>query len=274
MIRHHHLLLPAFLLLASCDKPREAGENPDSGESIVSRETKRPRTVEPEPEAGPAVDPREALKSAELIASEEEREKAISRIAWDTLETDPELSLKAFALLAPDSVERIRLIQHFAMRRAEEDPQAAMDWAETLGSDKETSAAKCQVALVLAEADPLKAANLLSESGVEGRDFDVALVQVIQRWAEKSPQDAAEWAQNFQPGEARSASIREIVTRWIEKDPAAVFSWKSGHDDPAIRQEITAALVEAAASQPGNDKPEWLDAADEETRQAVTNARP
>lgn len=274
MIRFHHLLLPSVLLLASCGKPREDGGDPGSASSAASRETKRPRPAEAQPGEKPSVDPREALKSAESILSKEEREKAISQIAWDTMESDPDLSARAFALLATDSAERLRLLQHVAMRRAEANPGDAMQWAESLGSEKEISVAKCQVALVLAESEPLKAAGLLSDSGVEGREFDVALVQVIQRWAEKSPQDAAAWAVNFQPGEARSASVREIVSRWIEKDPAAVFAWKSGLTDPAIRQEVTTALVEAAAGEPGDAKPKWLESADEETRQAVRTSHP
>ncbi len=274
MIRPHHFILSVVLLLASCDKPRDAGGNGESAGSAASRETKRPRPADADHEEEPVADPREALKSAESITSTEEHEKVVSQIAWDTLETDPEVCAMAFAKLAIDGAERIRLIQHFAMRRAEENPDAAMRWAETLGSEKEMSAARCQVALVMAEDDPLKAADLLSDSGVEGREFDVTLVQVIQRWAEKSPDEAAAWAVNFQPGEARSASIREIVVRWIEKDPAAVFSWKNGLTDSAIRQEITAALIEAAAGEPGDAKPKWLDAADEETRRAVRNHRP
>ncbi len=272
MIRRQSFLLLGFLLFAACDKPRESGAEHASDAS--PRETKRVRpTVDPADEET-AVAPGEALQRADSLSSKEEREKALSQVAWDTLETDPDVCLKAFSKLAVDGTERIRLIQHFAMRRAEENPDGAMRWVETLGSEKEMSAARCQIALVLAEDDPLKAANLLSDSGVEGREFDVALVQVIQRWAEKSPDEAAAWAVNFQPGEARSASIREIVSRWIEKDPAAVFSWKSGLTDPSIRQEITAALVEAAVGEPGDAKPKWLDAADEETRRAVRNGQP
>lgn len=274
MIRFHHFLLPFVLLLASCDKRREDGGNPESTNTTASRETKRPRPADADTGEKPPLEPREALKSAEAIPSKEEREKAISQIAWDAIETDPDLSSQAFALLAIDSAERLRLIQHFAMRRAEANPDEAMQWADSLGSEKEISVAKCQIALVLAENEPLKAAGLLSESGIEGREFDVALVQVIQRWADQSPSDAAAWAVNFRAGEARAASIREIVSRWIESDPAAVFSWKSGLTDPSIRQDITAALVEAAANTPGANKPAWLKSADEETLEAVRNAKP
>lgn len=190
------------------------------------------------------------------------------------METDPDLSARAFERLAIDSTERLRLIQHFAMRRAEADPEDALKWSESLGSEKEISVARCQIALVLAESDPHQAAGLLSEHGIEGREFDVALVQVIQRWAAQSPAAAAGWAVNFRAGEARTASIREIVGRWIEADPTAVFAWKSGLSDPSIRQDVTAALVDAAAVAPEDSPPSWLDSADEETRQALRNAKP
>lgn len=274
MIRRHSFLLLGFLLFAACDKPRESGTARETDTKSGPRETKRIRpAVDPGSEQA-SLDPRQALERAESVVERGQREKELSQLAWDTLESDPEVSSLAFGKLASDSVERIRLIQHFAMRRAEENPDEAMKWAESLGSEKEIATAKCQIALVLAENEPLKAAGMLSDSGIVGREFDVALVQVVQRWAGKSPADAAAWAVNFKPGEARSASIREIVSRWIEKDPAAVFSWKSGLSDPSIQQEITSALVEAAAGEPGGATPKWLDVADEETRNAVRKTEP
>lgn len=267
-------MLVSLLLLAACDKRQETGSSPESASGLPRRETKRPRSAIEATNEKSITNPIEALNRAASIPSGIEREKALSQVAWETLENHPDVCLQALAKLDLDGAERVRLIQHIAMRRAEANSDEALKWAETLGSEKEISVAKCQIALVLAESNPLEAAGMLSASGIEGREFDVALVQVIQRWAEKSPSEAAAWAVSFKPGEARTASIREAVSRWVGKNPAAMFAWKAGLADPAIQRDIIAALAEAAAKQPDNTPPPWLDAADEETRQAVRNARP
>ena len=54
--------------------------------------------------------------------------------------------------------------------------------------------------MIIAETDPQRAATLLSESGIAGRTFDVATVQVIQRWATQSQSRAAAWVALFPPG--------------------------------------------------------------------------
>ena len=42
---------------------------------------------------------------------------------------------------------------------------------------------------------------------------------------------------NFDPGEARSAGMKEIVAAWISKDPQAALTWISTIPTPALRRE-------------------------------------
>ncbi len=202
------------------------------------------------------------LTEAEIIGPAVDREKAIAEVAWSALETDPALSEEAFLKLPRDRPERLRLIEHHAMRVAERDPEEALAWADGLESEQETAAAKGMIALVLAETDPLGAANLLSESGIAGRDFDVALVQVIQRWAGKSPSDAAAWVATFPPGPAREPGIGVIAGSWLPRDPEATFAWFGGLRDPVVRQEAAQALQGIILQQPEDVRMAWLEHAD------------
>lgn len=270
MIRRIPPIVIAALLLAACDKPRGSGGNGETngpGESGGTKRTSRPKREHP---VDAAEDPRAALQAAREIQSPEEREKAVAEVAWNALELDPELAREAFSQLTPDSGETVRLIQHSAMRLAESDPAGAMKWADTLGTEKEIAAAKCQIALVLAESEPLRAADILSESGIQGREFDVAAVQVLQRWAAKSPPDAAAWVAAFPAGDARSAGIKEVVSRWLERDAAAVFTWKADLADASVRNEVLTALVEISSEQGSGG---WLAKADEGTRAAIEAKR-
>jgi hypothetical protein len=251
----------ACLPLAACDKPSN---------ERASEETRRPPAPRP-PRIQPAnpENKRSAMEAAEQIAEPEERDKAISEIAWNAIGLDPELAREAFDKLTPDSEERIQLVRHFAMSMADDNIEEALKWARGLESELEKSAACGQIALVIADTDPSKAAHLISESGIEGRHLDVAVVQVVQRWADQSPDEAAGWVALFPPGEVREAGIRTVVALWVETDRKAAFTWMAGLTDESIRSEIALALAIELVDQEPEDREEWLASADATTRSSI-----
>lgn len=252
-----------LLLVAACDKQQDrersgAASAPEGSTRKQVRDTRSSReetTEEPE-------DPRIALETARRIEDPAARDKALAAVAWNAIELDPELAGDAFEALSPDGPDRLRLIQHFAMRRAEQNPAAALEWAESLGSEKEIAAAKCQIALVLAEAEPERAANLLSEAGLDGRELEVAVVQVLQRWAAKAPAGAAAWVTTFPDGQARDAGIRAVVAPWMKVDARAALGWMSSLTDKAVRKETALAMAETLLQQPEPVREQWLAHAD------------
>lgn len=201
------------------------------------------------------------------------RERILADITWNTIETDPALAHEAFQKLTAGSPEKICLIQHYALRLAEQDAEEALLWAEGLSTEHEIAAAKYHVALALAEADPERAANMLSESGIAGRDFDVALVQVIQSWANKSAPDAAAWVSMFPPGPAREASVQAIAQRWMTSDSPAVFHWLESTKDSALRQETARAIAEVIDQQPPQTQADWLKQASQSVRNELQAIR-
>lgn len=260
------MLFCLSLLLVSCDKPSE-----HRGTGGSEMKPKAPPAVtkskrEPSPEARKKV--RDSLDVANRISAPEERAAAIAAIVWDSLELDPILAADAFQQLAAGAPERVRLVQHLAMRLAEEDVDAAIKWADALGNPEEISFAYGKIALVISETDPARAANLLSESGIAGREFDVALVQVIQRWAASKPADAAAWVILFDPGEARTASMNTVVSLWAKSDAPAAFGWIGTLQDESLREEARRAMAEAILQQPPSVQGEWIKLASPEIRSA------
>ena len=146
---------------------------------------------------------------------------------------------------------------------AEDDPDAAMAWAASLETEKESATAYGLIALAISETDPERAANLLSESGIAGEEFDVAVVQVLQRWAASAPADAAAWVRMFPAGDAREAGIGEIVSRWSDADFPAVLAWVDSLDDEALHREAVHALAITLGELPD-------EAAREKLLQAIT----
>lgn len=261
------LWLAVTLCLASCDRSvrqdREADEKPGPR---VTKSDRAPRDHSRVPSA------RDALVRAESLADAGERDKALAQIVWDTIETDPVLAREALGKITADSVEKIPLIQHFAMRMADEDVEAALEWASTLESEREAAAARVRIALVVADVDPARAAGLLSEHGLANREFDVAVVQVLQHWADKSPPDAAAWVAMFPPGDFRKEGIRAVVPQWTQDNPQAAFSWLADQPDEGIRMEAGDAIVERFLAQPPEIRETWLKYADPQVREKLSHA--
>ena len=259
-------LLCFSLLVVGCDKPKKRAIAPEN-QADRPRVTKSNRSAPDEPPKS-----RDqmlvAFQKAEQISSPEEKNQALAAAIWDALDLEPELARQGFQRLIAGSDEKNRLLQHFAMRLAEQNVDDAVKWAASLETEDEKSQALGKIALVLSAEEPERAAHLLSDSGVAGREFDVAVVQVVQRWAAQSPADAAAWVVLFDPGEARSAGLKEILSVWSRNDPSAAFAWIATIQDPQIHQEAVAGMTTHILDQPADSQKELLKKATPETRAA------
>lgn len=265
------LWLLVALCLTGCEKSaRQSRATDEKPGPHVTKSSRGPRGFS-DVSAADAL--RKTLVRAESLAAAGERDKAIAKVAWDAIETDPGLAREALGKITADSVEKIPLIQHFAMRMADEDLDAALEWASTLESEREAAAARARIALVMADTDPARAANLLSEYGLANREFDVAVVQVLQHWADQSPPDAAAWVAMFPPGDFRKEGIRAVVTQWTQDNPQDLFSWLGGQSDEAIRMEAGDAIVQRFLAQPREIREIWLKFADPQIREKLSHAQ-
>ncbi len=234
------------LVAFSCEKSDRSASS--LGER--SNSTRVTKSVRPElRERKEAED--QLLKARELPAGEE-REKAIAKLVWDSMELNPEFSLKAFAWLTSGSDEKNRLIQQYASRLVEQDPDEAARWAASLKTEEDKALAFGRLAIVLSEEDPKHAARILTDSGITGHEFDAAVIQVIQHWSAETPQTAADWVSRFDPGEARKAGLKSITTTWMTVDPKASLAWLASLRDPVVRQEAIGGYAEFAHEQPGD----------------------
>lgn len=257
--------------LLACDPPeppRTDQESETPADRAPATRSARIRTVAEKKQE------QEPLVAALQIEAPEERQKAIAEIAWNSLETHPQLAEDALAKLTTDSDDRLQLIEHLAMTKASEDPEAAMAWARSLESDLEISTALGQIALVIADTDPHRAARLLSDSGMEGRHFDVAVVQVLGRWAEQDPLQAADWVISFPPGEARQAGLTATFSAWADRDTSNALAWMATVESPELRQEVARAMAEALALHDAESRESWLAQADPKVREEIETKLP
>lgn len=256
-------LLAGVIGIAACDRSRDDGG--ESAAPAAGRTMRAPRVDGPAGRLGM----RRELEAAMREEAGEERDAALAEVVWNALETDPDLAREALDHLTEDGAERVRLIGHFAMTRAEADPEAALAWAARLDSEVEMAAAFGKIALVMADEDPVRAAHVLSESGIAGREFDLVVVQALQRWASRAPRDAADWVLLFPPGRARDAGLATVVSEWVSKDGPAAVAWLGEIKAPEVREAATKVV---AAEWSGLDlemRAEWLRAADAETEEGI-----
>ena len=288
------LLLWPSLMLVSCGKPsptdpgkdvpsqsRPQTSSPSQSQNQVafpnqtdptSSNFLKPDTKSPElspPFVSPAPTTPEALRTilthALQMNAGANRDKALADVAWNALSIDPHLAVEAFQHLPQNTPEKIRLIQHYAMQLAGQNVDEAIAWAATIGSEKEVAAANAHVALVVAESDPQRAANLLagiSESGISGREFEVLVVQVVQRWGARAPAEAADWVKAFPSGAAREAGLQVIVEKWLPRDPSAAFAWANTVQDEKVHKETLRIMEGILLQQPQSVREKWLEHAD------------
>lgn len=251
------LLAVSFLLLAACGEKKEASSAPDAEKNALpGRSVARSGGEEDSP------DPRIALRASLDQASGEHdaaaREKILESVAWDALDVDPALAREAFAALTPDSESSRRMVGHFAMRLADENPERAIEWARALEQKEERSDAFGRIAVVISATDPAAAAALVSEEMTAGPPRDRAVVQVIQRWSQAAPADAAAWIAAFPQGAARSAGLKAVAAAWLGADPTALAAWVEAREEGPVRTEAVLAVAEALRATPPEARPAQL----------------
>ena len=243
-------LVIGSLLFVSCREREQSPSEPAAADGSATRIEARGSVRGAE--VDPRVTLRESYESALLETDGVAREKELEAVAWDGIDVDPELAREAFAMLPPGSESARRLVGHFAMRLADEDPGRALEWARELEHEDERSEAIGRIAVVVSADDPRRAAGLVMDEMAEGPARDRAVVQVVQRWVRRSPADAAGWIVELPGAAARGAGIKTLTAAWLDADPTGLSGWIGSCERP-LGDEI---LFGMASNLSSLDEPE------------------
>ncbi len=237
----HRSAVVLALLLSACEKKSESSH----GEGNPERSTKSTRTERRESRADHESEAKVALRRALEAADKETdpaaREKALAAVAWDGIDVDRELAQRAFAGLTPGGAEARRLIAHFAMRMADDDPEAALEWARGLEQPAERDDAMGRIAVVISDSDPERAVALVSSEVPEGLVRYRTVVQIAQRWSQSAPADAGKWIATLPQGGARKAALQNLANSWLGADAPAFAAWATKQDEQL--PELAAAVA-------------------------------
>ena len=132
---------------------------------------------------------------------------------------------------------------------AKQDPEAALQWANTLeGKDKSDATVKALAQMAVK--DPAKAAELTA--GLEGKALSDAYSSIAGEWAKKSWSDTKTWLSSL-PAEAREEATGSAVESLASSNPKLAATEALAMAEGEAREEAIEKVAEEMASQ-GNPK--------------------
>ena len=247
-IHRSAVILSSLLFFSACEKKNESSSSYSTAEEgSPGNPSKSSRTgsgTRSERDTVAKNELRAALEAAEKEPDPVAREKAIAQVAWDGIDVDHGIAQQAFAGLTPGSEEARKLIAHFAMRMADDNPDTALEWARNLEQAEERDDALGRIAAVLADKDPTRAAALATDEVAEGPLRNRAVVQVAQRWAQKDPAKAGKWISSLPEGSGRRGALINVAKTWSNSDGTAFANWASTQESalPEMPSAVVAVL--------------------------------
>lgn len=209
------------------------------------------------------------LQFAKLMEAGEEQEREIARIAWDSLESAPELAQLAAMELPEDQSERTSLLQILAQNKALLDPEEAQSWANSLENPAEKNAALEQVSLVIKQVDPRRALELLPENADSG--LSPAAAPILQGWASTDPQRAIRWLSGMSSGEKQSSGFKVVFDQWLNNEPVEAFKWASLQTSPKVRLAVIRSITKALSERVDDSRDALLNEASPGIRHEIEN---
>ena len=190
---------------------------------------------------------RRSHESAQLhqTTSGEEQADAVVRKIWDSISADPAAAWSSVESQALPEDQRRSLLAQCTTIYTLQDRDAALQWAEnaTLGEEREFAISR--IAVAWAASDPKAAAEFLRSKGIAGHDDEVAAVQILQLWAQRSGPEASIWAFSLPSESLRQSGLEAVSEQWLIHDAAGCGEWLSRQETGPLYDAVVAAAAEA-----------------------------
>jgi len=142
--------------------------------------------------------------------------------------TDPAAAAALAAQLDPGGARR-NVIGDIAESWARKSPQAALDWARSLGDDDGRTATR-QALGGWALTEPAAAAAYLDQ--LPAADVDGELLKTVAGpWTSQAPATAATWLSARPEGDGKNQAMGDVMWNWTKQNPVEASTWL--HDQPS-----------------------------------------
>lgn len=152
-----------------------------------------------------ASDPSSTAAWAEGLAKKTERSLALTHIASEAVRRDPHLALELACSLPEPAMNDI--VPRATAEWAASDPVAAAEWASQVSRASLRAETLAGIATVWSDHDPVAAATMILRELPAGRLQADTIISIVQRWAQQSPADAADWVNQFPDGDLRDTAM-------------------------------------------------------------------
>lgn len=156
-----------------------------------------------------AQDLKGAIVWSEGLVVASERQVIGITLAQESVRQDPFTALELAARLNPGT-ERDRLMLRAINEWAASEPVEALKWTAKIDDPAWQKEVRQSLIPVIASIDGEAGAQLAASWLLGGPDVERTVVAVVQRWAQESPEAAAEWVARFPAGPMRLAALDNL----------------------------------------------------------------
>ena len=181
------------------------------------------------------------------LADGPDKQAAAIAVAYEAAKSNPLTSLKLASQL-PATSDRDSLLVYAVSQWAGSDSKTATTWAAQVNDSKLRQHLLAAVSVAMAARDGLGAATLAGMALPPGPEQDRTAISIVQRWAQTSPQDAANWVAQFPNTAVRASATQNLITIWAAKDAKAAANWLNSQPAGAAREAGQSAYSQALAS--------------------------
>lgn len=143
------------------------------------------------------------------LPDDQAKSDATINLGYEAARVDPQLALQ-LAESIPASAQRDDLLVHAVSQWAGADSLSALGWARQINDPGLRQHLISAIATALAKVDGAAAATMVAQLLSPGKEQDRAAIAVVQRWAQASPKEAADWVALYPAGPARVAALRSL----------------------------------------------------------------
>lgn len=188
---------------------------------------------------------------------------------WSMIEEDPCGAWRHVESQKIADQQRQAILSRCVMTLTNRDRDSALHWVANLASPIDRRYAQSRLAVAWAAHDPAEAAGFFLKQGIHGHDDEVAAIQILQLWGQRSGADAIAWALTLPTSSLRKSGLEAVSEQWFLVDSAGYGQWLVKQKQSDSYEDLLAASSEVLGRQVPEKRRELLQAWPEILQQRV-----
>jgi hypothetical protein len=212
--------------------------------------------------------PANALAWAAKLPDGDGKTAVILSLGCEVSRVEPLAALSLVSTLPP-SEERDDMVIHGVSQWAAENPSAASYWAVQIPDEALRQRVLVAIGVAWAGSDSVAAATFALDHLPPGAEQDRAVVSIVQRWVQTSPESAAKWIEQFPALPVRYIALQNLVAIWMEQDSASPVNWLRGLPSGTLRDESISVYAQTLAPRSFQSAQIWAAAIEDSSLRAL-----